>query len=54
MQTFYDQGDLGFFTANINIFCLALLECLWKIFIMIIIFRSIQYLRDYCLDKKLS
>ncbi len=30
---------------NINIFCLPLLECLWKIFIMIMICRSIQYLR---------
>ena len=51
IRLFYGKGDLGFFTPNVNIFCLALLECLWKIFTMILIFRSIQYLRDYCLHK---
>jgi len=54
IRIFYGEDDLGFFTANINIFCLALFECLWKIFVMIMIFRSIQYLRDYCLHKELN
>jgi hypothetical protein len=45
MQLFYGNGDLGFFTNNLNIFCWALLEFIWKIFKIILIFRSIQYLR---------
>jgi hypothetical protein len=44
----------GFFTPNLNIFCLGLLEWLWKAFMILMIFRSIQYLRDYCLHKELS
>ena len=49
MQLFYGQGNWGPFTANTNIFCLALLEFFWKSFTLMMIFRSIQYLRDYCL-----
>jgi hypothetical protein len=37
-----------------NIFCFALLEWLWKAFTIILIFRSIQYLRNYCLYKELN
>ncbi|UJR33193.1 hypothetical protein I4U23_020648 [Adineta vaga] len=39
---------------TIMIFCLGLFECLWKIFSLLMIFRSIQYLRDYCLHKELN
>ncbi len=52
MQLFYDIDYLGFLTTNLNIFCLALLEFVWKSFKMIVIFRSIQYLRDYSLQNE--
>lgn len=51
---FLSDGNLEFFTPNLNIFCLGLLEWLWKAFTILMIFRSIQYLRDYWLHKELS
>ena len=55
VKIFYGNGDVGVFTSpDMNIFCLSLLECLWKTFTSIMIFRSIQYLRDYCLHKQLN
>jgi len=54
IELIYGKGDFGFFTANMNIFCLGILEFLWKILTIAMIFRSIQFIRDYHLQKKVN
>lgn len=53
MESMYGQGDWGFFSKNVNLFSLALLEFFWKLFTLVVIFRSIQYIRYYRLRQEI-
>ena len=49
----YGQGDWVFLSKNIKLFSLGLLEFFWKMFTLIVIFRSIQYIRYYRLRQEM-